>query len=67
MYPLNRPYYRVRLLLIESILAVRDARLLVHRMQKNKMVEHQGVSVKTVMFHDVIPIEYALRHSIIYF
>ena len=27
-------------------------------MQKNNMVEHQGVSVKTVMFHDVISIEF---------
>ena len=29
-------------------------------MQKNKMGEHKGVSVKTVMFHDVIPIEFTL-------
>ena len=29
-------------------------------MQKNNMVEHQGVSVKTAMFHDVISIEFTL-------
>ena len=36
-------------------------------MQKNNMVEHHGVSGKTIMFHDVIPIEFTLWRSIIDF